>query len=232
MTTTALQTKPTAAVTKRASVLSSMAARYNVNSEKLLDTLKHTAFKGATNEQLMALCIVADQYRLNPFTKEIYAFPDKKTGGIVPVVGIDGWFRIINDHESFDGMDVVMSADGSDCTVTIYRKDREHPITITEYLDECIRDVAPWKSHPRRMLRHKAIIQCARAAFGFAVKDPDEAERILEAEYKDAEPLPPRPLRREKAPAEPVTEPEPVDAGQADGDDLPYANDGAEGGAK
>ena len=49
-------------------------------------------------------------------------------------------------------------------------------------MTECKRDVAPWKSHPRRMLRHKAMIQCARLAFGFAgIYDQDEAERIAEA---------------------------------------------------
>ena len=182
--------KQTTAVTKKqatvsvpastaVSVLSSMAARYHCESGKLLDTLKNTAFKGATNEQLMALCIVADQYKLNPFTKEIYAFPDK-SGGIVPVVGIDGWLRIINDHPQFDGMDV--EGDDSECTCTIYRKDRTHPIKATEYMSECKRKTAPWESHPCRMLRHKAIIQAARMAFGFALKDPDEAERIIEAE--------------------------------------------------
>jgi hypothetical protein len=32
------------------------------------------------------------------------------------------------------------------------------------------------------MLRHKALIQCARVAFGFAgIHDPDEAERIANA---------------------------------------------------
>jgi hypothetical protein len=51
---------------------------------------------------MMALLIVADQYGLNPWTKEIYAFPDK-SNGIVPVVGVDGWARIINTHEQFDG---------------------------------------------------------------------------------------------------------------------------------
>ncbi|WP_414836262.1 recombinase RecT, partial [Escherichia coli] len=39
----------------------------------------------------------------------------------------------------------------------------------------------PWQSHPKRMLRHKAMIQCARLAFGFAgIYDKDEAERIVE----------------------------------------------------
>ncbi len=36
---------------------------------------------------MAALMIVADQYGLNPFTREIFAFPDKQNG-IVPVVGV------------------------------------------------------------------------------------------------------------------------------------------------
>jgi phage recombination protein Bet len=160
------------------------AGRYHVDPSKLLVTLKHTAFKQrdgeVSNEQMMALLVVADQYKLNPFTKEIFAFPDRS--GIVPVVGVDGWSRIINEHPQFDGMDIVVSEDGASCTCSIHRKDRAHPITITEYLAEVRRDTAPWKSHPRRMLRHKAIIQCARIAFGFAgIYDEDEAERIVEA---------------------------------------------------
>jgi phage recombination protein Bet len=160
------------------------AGRYHVDPSKLLVTLKHTAFKQrdgeVSNEQMMALLVVTDQYKLNPFTKEIFAFPDRS--GIVPVVGVDGWSRIINEHPQFDGMDIVVSEDGASCTCSIHRKDRAHPITITEYLAEVRRDTAPWKSHPRRMLRHKDIIQCARIAFGFAgIYDEDEAERIVEA---------------------------------------------------
>ena len=160
------------------------AGRYHVDASKLLVTLKHTAFRQkegeVSNEQMMALLVVADQYKLNPFTKEIFAFPDRS--GIVPVVGLDGWARIINEHPQFDGMDLTMAEDGSSCTCSIHRKHRSHPITITEYLSEVRRDTAPWKSHPRRMLRHKAIIQCARIAFGFAgIYDEDEAERIVEA---------------------------------------------------
>ena len=111
-----------------------------------------------------ALLIVAGQYKLNPWTKEIYAFPDK--GGIVPVVGVDGWSRIINSNPQFDGMDFEQDADS--CTCTIYRKDRAHPIRVTEYLSECKRGTGPWGSHPRRMLRHKSMIQCARLAFGYS----------------------------------------------------------------
>lgn len=157
---------------------------------ELVNVLKATAFKGNVSDaQMSALLIVANQYGLNPWTKEIYAFPDKNNG-IVPVVGVDGWSRIINGHPMFDGMD--FTQDDEACTCRIYRKDRGHPIAVTEYMSECKRNgVGPWTSHPKRMLRHKAMIQCARLAFGFGgVYDQDEAERIVERDMGAATVIP------------------------------------------
>jgi len=92
-----------------------MAERFGVDPQEMMATLKATAFKGqVTDAQMQALMIVADQYGLNPWTKEIYAFPDK--GGIVPVVGVDGWARIINENPAFDGMEFSMDKDGTECT--------------------------------------------------------------------------------------------------------------------
>jgi hypothetical protein len=82
-------------------LIEKFAERFSVDSDKVIDILKATAFRQkagsapVTDEQMMALLIVADQYDLNPFTREIYAYPDKQNG-IVPVVGVDGWSRIIN----------------------------------------------------------------------------------------------------------------------------------------
>ena len=81
------------------SLVVEFANRYGVDPQKLLPTLKATVFKGeggkgVSDEQMLMLLVVANQHRLNPFTREIYAFPDK-SGGIVPVVSIDGWMRII-----------------------------------------------------------------------------------------------------------------------------------------
>lgn len=161
--------------------INELAIRFDLpQSEELYNVLKATAFKGDVSDaQLSALLIVANQYGLNPWTKEIYAFPDKNNG-IVPVVGVDGWARIINSNPQFDGMD--FEQDDQSCTCIIYRKDRSHPTKITEWMAECRRPgVKPWESHPYRMLRHKAMIQCARIAFGFGgIFDADEAERILE----------------------------------------------------
>src|SRR5688572_7893234 len=164
------------------SILVRMADRYGIDPTKMLDTLKQTAFKGnVSNEQMLALLVVADQHGLNPWTREIFAFPSQQ--GIVPVVSVDGWAKIINSHPSFDGMEFKEDEKGEWIECSIYRKDRAHAVTIREWMAECRRDTGPWKSHARRMLRHKSLIQCARIAFSFAgIYDQDEAERIIEAE--------------------------------------------------
>ena len=105
-----------------APMLVELAERMGVNPSQAYMTIKATIAPKATNEELMAFCVVANQYKLNPFLKEIYAFPGKN-GGIVPIVGIDGWLKLINTHPKFDGMDVEMSGDGESCTCRIYRKD-------------------------------------------------------------------------------------------------------------
>lgn len=142
-------------------------------------------------EQITAFLMVAKEYKLNPITKEIYAFPSR--GGVQPIVSVDGWLKIINSHPQFDGMtfsDHVEDGKLISVTCHIYRKDRAHPVEVTEYMAECRRNTDTWKQWPARMLRHKAAIQAARYAFGFSgILDQDEAER--------AHDLPPKPAKAE-----------------------------------
>jgi len=192
------QTQTQVAAVSRPSLVTKFASKYNVDPRKMLDTLKATAFKQRdsmppiSDEQMMALLIVADQYGLNPFTKEIYAYPDKNNG-IVPVVGVDGWSRIMNEHPQMDGLefnysDETVAHKGKTCNAwiecVIHRKDRSRPIVVRERFEEVVRSVnfaTPWDSHPNRMHRHKALIQGARIAFGFTgIYDEDEASRIVE----------------------------------------------------
>lgn len=183
------------------SLTQKLAATLNMgDGAGLIETLKATAFKGQVSDaQMTALMVVANQYALNPWTKEIYAFPDKNNG-IVPVVGVDGWSRIINSHPQFDGIE--FEQDEQSCTCIIFRKDRNRPIKVTEWMAECKRGTGPWQSHPKRMLRHKAMIQCARLAFGYGgIYDQDEAERIAEAQQPTRQPV-------DMGPAEVVEQPE------------------------
>lgn len=218
---------------KQTSALAVMASKFNVEPAKLLDTLKSTVFKNATNEELLALVVVSNEYGLNPLTKEIYAFP-AKGGGIVPVVSIDGWIRMMNDHPQFDGIEYDFEHDPKGglvaCTAIIYRKDRSHPTRVTEYLVECKRNTEPWKME-RRMLRHKATIQGARVAFGFSgITDEDEAAatpglanaRDVTPKPARATPLDPFAAMPEPPPAEeaaPVVEAEIVEQSENDMDD-------------
>ena len=189
----------------RLGLIETMANRLGIAPAKLVPTLKATAFrtdKEVTDAQMMALLVVANEYKLNPFTKEIYAFPDKR-GGIVPVVSVDGWARIINEHPQYNGVALVYDHHEQSYECTMYRKDRDHPTVITEYMAECARGTDPWKTHPRRMLRHKALIQAARIAFGFAgIYDEDEGQRIREG-LGDTAPAPVASLRARRS-VEPV----------------------------
>jgi phage recombination protein Bet len=169
---------------KQPSLAVEMASQYGMEPAKFLETIKAMVFpSGAsvTNEQLAAFMIVAKQYNLNPFIREIYAFP-ARGGGIVPVVSVDGWTALINRQKNLDGIEFQDHVkDGKVIAITcrIFRKDREKPTEVTEYLVECFRETEPWKKWPARMLRHKALIQCARYAFslsGIYEEDEDEPE--------------------------------------------------------
>lgn len=168
--------------TNNNALIASMSDRFGIDQNVVVQTLMNTAFRTkeqVSYDQVTALMVVANQYGLNPWTKEIYAYPSKN--GIIPIVGLDGWSRIINEHPQFDGLD--FEQDDEKCTCIIYRKDRSHPTRVTEYLAECKQNSGPWSSHPKRMLRHKSLIQCARLAFGYVgIYDEDEADRINTAE--------------------------------------------------
>ena len=163
------------------SALAVMAGRINVEPTKLLDTLKATCFKGATNEELLALVAVSNRYGLDPLTRQIYAFPSR--GGITPVVSVDGWLHLLNAQPQLDGIEFHYTDDSNgdpySVTAVIHRKDRSHATKVTEYFSECYRQTEPWKQFPRRMLRHKAIKEAVRVAFGISgVTDEDEARDI------------------------------------------------------
>jgi phage recombination protein Bet len=196
-------------------LLDYMADKYALKPDEFGKTVRATCgLSTATPEQVAAFLIVAKEYDLNPLTKEIYAFPGR-SGGVVPIVSIDGWVNLVNSNPQCDGFEFEMehSPDGKliACTCTMHRKDRSHPVSVTEYLSECKRATEPWKME-HRMLRHKAMIQAARYAFGFAgIYDEDEGRTIADSDGstvvgpRDA--APPRNIKTiEHQPSEPEPE--------------------------
>lgn len=172
----------------RTKLLERIGDKYSVEPEKVLSVLKSTVFtvkkdeEPFTNEEVRASLILADQLDLNPFAREIYLA--RSRGKIVVIVPIDGWSKIVNGRDTYDGCAFVEKLDAKGKVIatecSMWRTDRSRPTVIEEQMVECYRNNSdPWKSHPRRMLRHKAFMQAARLCYGLGgIMDPDEAAGI------------------------------------------------------
>lgn len=183
-------------------VIEQLGQRFGMTAKAFAYTFRAVAMpQPHTEAEFVSCCLVAREHGLNPLTKEIY-FMRVKGGAIQPIVSVDGWTKKCNENANFDGMEFAEIADDKGALVAItciiYRKDRNHPVKVTEHLDECKRAGGPvWNTSPRRMLRHRALTQCARYAFGFAgIMDRDEFEQwqqmrdVTPARQQKAAPLP------------------------------------------
>ena len=136
----------------------------------------------ATVAEVAVFTGVCSKYGLNPLVKECAAFIS--SGKLQVIVMIDGWYRMVNRQDNFDGVEFVDTLDGEGKIISItckmYLKNRSRPVCITEYMAECTdKKSSVWTRWPNRMLRHKAYIQAARVAFGISeVIDNDEVSRI------------------------------------------------------
>ena len=116
------------------------------------------------------------KHELDPFSDEItiYRYED---GHWQAFITIDEWSKLINSHPTFSGISFTESTELVGGVPTwmgcaIYRNDRVVPIEVKEYLCEIQTEHSIWKEMPRRMLRHRIIVQCARLAFGVSVPEP------------------------------------------------------------
>ena len=126
----------------------------------------------ATHE--MCLRLIAE-YRLNPRADEIDLVQFEK-GRWQVFITVNGWAKLINAHPAFCGIEFSEASELEEGVpiwmgCTIYRTDRIKPIVIREYFTEMKTEHAAWQQMPRRMLRHRAMQQCARLAFGITVPE-------------------------------------------------------------
>lgn len=162
-------------------LIARLAGKFGVEPNRLLKCLTTQVFKQAdgrqpSNEELMVLLLVCENFGLSPFNREIYAFRGKN-GDIVPVVSLDGWAKIVRSQKDFNGVSFRFSEttvkvagcnqelpEFVECAMRL--KGVDEPIVIQEFMVECFNDKSPvWRKWPRRMLRTRAFIQCARLAF-------------------------------------------------------------------
>ena len=208
------------AMPERRSILMAVASRYGMEAAPFEATLRATVFPAnGSREDFAAFLVVANEHQLNPLTKEIYAYP-KRGGGIQALVGVDGWITLINRQALLDGIDFEIINDDkgalSAIACSISRKDRAKPVRVIETLAENTRPTEPWKMMPHRMLRHRALIQCARIAFGLAgIMDEDEARG---ANMIDVTPRPKREDFTNNQSAAPIPSPRVAEGGAGEDD--------------
>ena len=160
---------------------------------KILTQTAFSRLKFWTQTDLERLLLTAESLGLSPLSEDIYAAPTLSSQGLVNddfsstkpkdselsippitlVLSLQGWMRMINSHPQFKGL----SFNQHECKpgqlpewmeCSIYRGDRQVATTIREYMSEVNLMSGAWVTHPRRMLRHKCMIQCAKLAFGFS----------------------------------------------------------------
>ena len=139
------------------------------------------AAKGATDVEVQAFCLVCDRLGLDPIMGEVHAMRDR-SGTLRPIPSIDGWAKVIRSQPDFRGMQFEEIRDGDgdliaiDCTMHV--EGWQVPCVVREYYSECRRNTPVWQQMPVRMLRHRAMIQAARVAFGLGLGDVADLQDI------------------------------------------------------
>ncbi len=157
------------------------------DSREMIETLKATVCKGATDAQFKMFVEVCKATGLNPFLNEIY---------FVPAVGVmaarDGYLRIANENPQFDGMETLVQRDDKGipikATCKVWRKDRAHPITCEAYYDEYRKDSQIWRTYRSAMISKVAEVLALKRSFSInGVVTEDEIGSEEERGSKEAQ---------------------------------------------
>jgi len=121
---------------------------------------------GIPSKTILSLLRTAFTKNLDPLKEEI-GFIQYEDDGWQVHISIEGWIKLLNQHTAFHGLTFTESEnliegvpEWLECS--LYTKDRMLPITIREYFLEVKGEQEIWRKMPRRMLRFRALQQCAR----------------------------------------------------------------------
>ncbi len=134
-------------------------------NQQLLDTIKATVCKGATDAQFRMFIEVCKSTGLNPFLKEVYYVPEK---GII-MAARDGYLRVANEHPQFDGMETTVERDERNIPIKavcrVWRKDRNHPTTCEAFFNEYKKNSPVWTQYPSAMISKVAEVLALKRSF-------------------------------------------------------------------
>jgi len=130
----------------------------------MIETIRQTVCKGATDAQFRMFIEVCRGSGLNPFLREIWFVPSV---GIM--AGRDGYLAVANKHPQFDGMETRVERDEKNvpikATCTVWRKDRVHPIICEAYYNEYKKGGGVWAQYPSAMISKVAEVLALKRSF-------------------------------------------------------------------
>ena len=157
--------------------------------QEMINTLKDTVCKGATNAQFRMFAEVCKATGLSPWLKEIWFVP-----GVGVMAGRDGYLRVANESPQFDGMETRVERDAKNvpikATCSVWRKDRSHPITCEAYYNEYKRSGGVWDKYPSAMISKVAEVLALKRSFSIngvvteeeiGEQEPTRAEKVQAA---------------------------------------------------
>lgn len=134
------------------------------DDQSMLQTLKDTVCKGATDSQFRLFIEVCRATGLNPFIREIWFVP-----GVGVMAGRDGYLAAANRHPQFDGMETLVDRDAQGipikATCKVWRKDRSHPITCEAYYNEYKKASSVWTTYKSAMIGKVAEVLALKRSF-------------------------------------------------------------------
>lgn len=164
----------------------------NKVTKELLEDYLRTTHKELNDTQFKQFIAVTLAFGLNPWKNEVHPVVYKnKDGGyeLSIVTGYEVYLKRAEMNPNYDGYEIAWKGgfkpgkivkhsksgdweipailpDGEvSCTCTVYRKDRNHPISEEVFYDEYNQNNSMWQSKPRTMLKKVAIVSAFRKAF-------------------------------------------------------------------
>ena len=153
--------------------------------------IKSIAAPKCTDDEFKLLLYQAQEYRLNPLLKQIWAvkYQDNKPASIF--VGRDGLLTIALRSGVFDGMESGSRIEGVELIgwAKVYRKDMSHPFSIEVKAKEYNRNQSVWLTHPSAMIQKVAEAQALKRAFQISgIYTPEEMPDVEKPPMRDITP--------------------------------------------
>ena len=193
-----------AATERRQTLVSRASQQLGIDERRLLPMLRNVwkTSKGEpplTDEEMFVGIGMIARFGLDPIAREIYVTRSKDR--LMTIVGIDGWVKILDRTDGYDGFEQELSFDKEGkvvwCETKIHSKLKSHPSVYRAYAVEyfAIAGFVGGKM-PLHMLRIFSLRHAARlfTPLGASVMLEEEAE-FAEAHRPVREPVPlPQPL--------------------------------------